>query len=385
MNSDLLFYKDSFLFEFDATVLVCTASEKGYKIILNQTAFYPEGGGQPADIGWLNDTKVLDVQYKEDTIIHYTDTPITAGTFVKGKINSVHRIDLMQQHTGEHILSGILHKLYKVQNVGFHIGKEVMTADFSIFLSDEQLQKAEILANQAIQENIKVESCFYTHKELENKYYRSKKELEGPIRLVTIKDYDTCACCGVHMNTTGQIGMLKIIRSERYKSGIRLTILCGKRAYNHYQTLLEAVSDSSKLLSAKSENLVESISKLQQELLEQKTAMIARTRQYLLLKAHTCKIGEPFCLLEPDLSSNELRFYATSVAEYVQMPGIVFTTQGETFRYTISSPKQDIRPFMKQLNQRFHGKGGGKETFCQGSLQGDYDAIQDFVQAWTFE
>ena len=232
-RTEKLFYNDSHLSKFTAMVLECEPYEKKegcYAVELDRTAFFPEGGGQYADTGKLKDAKVSDVREKNGRILHITDQPFEAGEIVEGEIDWETRFMKMQQHTGEHIVSGIVHARYGFNNVGFHLGTEDCTMDFDGEISKEALQEIELEANRAVWKNLTIEVSYPSKEELEELDYRSKIEIEGQVRIVSVPGYDICACCAPHVERTGEIGMIKLVNMQRYKGGVRVTMLCGSRA-----------------------------------------------------------------------------------------------------------------------------------------------------------
>ena len=237
-RTEKLFYNDSHLSKFTAMVLECEPYEKKegcYAVELDRTAFFPEGGGQYADTGKLKDAKVSDVREKNGRILHITDQPFEAGEIVEGKIDWETRFMKMQQHTGEHIVSGIVHARYGFNNVGFHLGTEDCTMDFDGEISKEALQEIELEANRAVWKNLTIEVSYPSKEELEELDYRSKIEIEGQVRIVSVPGYDICACCAPHVERTGEIGMIKLVNMQRYKGGVRVTMLCGSRALTDYE------------------------------------------------------------------------------------------------------------------------------------------------------
>ena len=234
-----LYYEDVYIKTFPAQVKECRQGENGYEILLDQSAFYPEGGGQPCDIGMLGGVQVKDVQEKDGELIHYTETPLEPGTELMGEIDWERRFDLMQQHSGEHMVSGIVHEKYGYDNVGFHMSSDVITIDFSGVLDKKQLEEIEAETNRKIWENTSVE-IFYPEKEdLEQLPYRSKKELTGKIRLVRFPGADLCACCGTHVTHTGEIGMVKLLTVENFHEGVRVTMISGKRVLEYLSRIDE--------------------------------------------------------------------------------------------------------------------------------------------------
>ena len=260
-----LYYEDAYLQKFTATVTGCEAQKDGFTVTLDRTAFYPEGGGQPADHGILGDAKVLDVQEQGGRLLHTTDRPLEVGTTVEGIIDWPRRFLFMQQHTGEHIVSGITHRLFQWNNVGFHMGAQAVTVDFNGELTTDQIAQVEHLANQAVYENLPVQAEWPSKEELEQIDYRSKKELAGEVRIVTIPGYDCCACCGLHTAQTGEVGAIKVVAMQRYKGGVRVTLQFGSRALADYDEKLKSVTDISVLLSAKPEEVVGAVERLLSE------------------------------------------------------------------------------------------------------------------------
>ena len=244
-----LYYEDSFLFQFDACVLACELKGDVWAVVLDRTAFYPEGGGQPADTGTLGEARVLDVHEAGGSIAHTTDAPLPVGMRVEGRVDARRRLDHMQQHTGEHILSGLLHSLYGADNVGFHIGPDTVRMDMSLELTAQQLADAELAANQVVWQDVPVQCAWPGPEQLADAEYRSKKVLDGPVRLVTVPGADCCACCGTHLYTTGQVGAIKILSSQNYKGGVRLTVACGGRALADHAQKCTAAAEISAALS----------------------------------------------------------------------------------------------------------------------------------------
>ena len=260
-----LYYEDVYIREFQAQVLACQAAGKGYAILLDRSAFYPEGGGQPSDQGVLDSVKVTEVHEKDGELLHYTDAPLEPGTQVTGRINWQRRFDLMQQHSGEHMVSGLVHQAYGYDNVGFHMGSDVITVDFNGILTEAQIREIEQQVNQKIWENAAVE-IFYPDKDaLETLDYRSKKELNGQVRIVRFPGVDTCACCGTHVAYTGEIGMVKLLSVEKFREGVRIEMICGKRVLDYLNMVNEQNHQISVKLSAKIDKTAQAVERLQDE------------------------------------------------------------------------------------------------------------------------
>ncbi len=375
-----LYYEDGYQTSFTATIISCEIGEKGYEVVLNQTAFYPEGGGQPADTGTLKDAQVIDVQIKEGVIYHRTNKPLEVGEEVQGQIDFRRRFDLMQQHSGEHIVSGIVKSKYGYNNVGFHLNHDYMTCDFDGELTKEQIQEIELLANEAIYKNLPIDGVIYKENEIKEKDYRSKLDLTGDIRLVTISEYDICACCGVHVKTTGEIGMIKCVSSERHRGGVRMTWLCGKRALKDYDKKQEIVSESAKVLSSKSDSVVKHLTKLQRELNEAKQKIAGLTNELFQYTSEAyLKTDKPALMIyEAELQGDNLRRLCLMISEKTDKVVLVLTGEAENFKYALSAKEKDIRPFNKLLTEQFNGKGGGKSELCQGNLVGSKEEIEAF-------
>ncbi|MEG0355446.1 MAG: alanyl-tRNA editing protein, partial [Lachnospiraceae bacterium] len=271
--TEKLFYVDSHMDTFSARVLSCECTENGYDVVLDRTAFFPEGGGQSADTGLLNQVEVVDAKEKEDIVYHQTKSPLKIGEIVQGKIDAAKRFSRMQQHTGEHIVSGIIHRKYGYHNVGFHLGTEAVTMDFDGSITREQLKEIELLANEAVVKDLDIRISYPSKELLERMEYRSKIAIDGQVRIVTIPDYDVCACCAPHMKKTGEIGMIKLIGIQNYKGGVRISMLCGFRALADYNQKEESTKAISVELSAKEEKLVEAVQHQKEEVTRLKWMM----------------------------------------------------------------------------------------------------------------
>ena len=366
--TEKLYYKDQYQKEFTAKVLFCNKEENKYAIILDKTCFYPEGGGQPADKGFLNDIEVMDVQEKDENIIHYTMVSIAPGTIVSGKINFEHRFSLMQEHSGEHILSGFAYSLFGCTNVGFHMSEEFITVDLDKPLTDENLIEIEEKTNDVIYNNLEIIVYYPTKEELFKIDYRSKKDLDGQVRLIKIEDVDICACCGLHTRYTGEIGVVKISTWQNYKGGVRLFLKIGKKAYLDYKEKNDDVYRISRMLSTKPEMITQSIEKVMEneDLIKQKLSNMQKRYFEKLVNDSNANI-----LFEDNLSSDEIRNLCNELIKSGKKHAAVFSSDGNAgYRYAlVSKDKEDIRPICKELNKQFNGSGGGKSDFCMGSIK----------------
>ena len=381
--TEKLYDTDSYLKEFQATVLSCEQkNENTWRVVLDKTAFFPEGGGQTGDSGWLNDVKVTDTREKNGVIYHETKAPLEVGTKVAGKIDFAICFDKMQQHTGEHILSGIVCSTYNYNNVGFHLSSEITTLDFDGELSEEQVRELEIRVNQAIHENIPVQVKFPTKAELAEMDYRSKIEIEGQVRIVEIPGIDRCACCAPHVKTTAEVGLLKIQSCDRHRGGCRLTIVCGMRALKDYQQKQESVGKVSAALSAKPEKIGEAVEHLQEQqakLREQLNHIQAMYLQEKLDKIHA--EDQCICIFEEALDSIAMRNFVNGAMERCDgICGAFIGNDEKGYHYILGSKELDVREISKQLNAKFNGKGGGKPQMVQGSLNGTKKEILEEIE-----
>ena len=375
-----LYYEDSYQAHFTGKVLSCEEGKKGIEVVLDQTAFYPEGGGQPADMGTLGEAKVSYVFIKDEVIYHVVDRALEVGEEVEGVIDFERRFDFMQQHSGEHILSGLVNAKYGYNNVGFHLSTDYTTCDFDGELTKEQIQEIENLANESIYQNLAIDCAIYNDQEIKEKPYRSKLDLVGDVRLVTVPAYDTCACCGTHVKRTGEIGMIKCTNVERHRGGTRVTVLCGTRALKDTQQKQAIITEVSGMLSAKPEVITSNLLKLQQELAEMKQRVATLTNELFEYKAEEyLKTEEPaIYIYERDLAGDALRRLCLMLIEKTDKKVLVLTGETGNLKYALGAKSMDVRSLNKCLTTEFNGKGGGKSELCQGSLVGDAEEIRSF-------
>ena len=380
-----LYYKDPYLKDFTATVIECIQDKDQYKIVLSQTAFYPEGGGQPADRGTLNGYSVLDVRNKENKIYHYLEKPLEIGLEVTGKIDFDYRFNNMQHHSGEHIVSGLICQKFGAENVGFHMGKDFVTMDFNCTLTKEDMLAIEKEANQAIYKNISLEIKTYSQEEVKDLQYRSKKEIAGDVRIVKIPGYDICACCGVHVTCTGEIGMIKLLRADKYKTGTRITMLCGERALIYFNTLAENANRISVLLSAKEEETAEAVEVLYNTNKELESKINALQNELFDNEIDAMPTEEIKIVFKEALDSNALRNYCNKLKNKCMKICSIFSKENGIYRYVMLSHSINLQPIVKELNAKFHGKGGGKADSIQGQLSGSEQEIYAFIKEFTRE
>lgn len=380
MNPNTFYYQDSHMKSFTARVEECREIDGKWAVVLDNTAFYPEGGGQAADRGTLGHVKVLDVQEKEGQIIHYCDAPVCVGAEVTGKIDWDRRFDLMQQHSGEHILSGIIHSRFGYHNVGFHMGADTVTIDFDGMIPPEDMKGLEWAANEAIWKNLPIKTWFASPEELEILPYRSKRKLEGVVRLVEVPGYDLCACCGTHVKSTGEIGQVKILSWEKFHQGVRMEIVCGKRALFYFSALTEQNRQVSQAFSAKPLETGAAARKVQEEMDAMKFRCAGLENKLFDLEAQSFAGAGDVVLVREGLSPDGLRRLADKVGALCGGRCIVLTgADGEGYKYAICHQGGDLREFVKQWNGSLHGRGGGKPNFVQGSVSAAMEEIQAFL------
>ena len=376
-----LYYEDVYQKEFTAEVLECRETDRGYEVVLDQTAFYPEGGGQPCDLGTLNGISVVDVQEKGSEIVHYTEKPLETGSKVTGKIDWARRFDLMQQHSGEHIVSGLVHEAYGYDNVGFHMSSDVITVDFSGVLTETQLAEIEAETNQKIWENTPVEIFYPSKEELEKLSYRSKKELTGQVRLVRFPGSDLCACCGTHVTHTGEIGAVKILSVENFHEGIRMTMICGKRVMDYLNMIDDQNHQISVKLSAKTGETAAAVARLQDENFRLKGKVSHMVDELCVTEAKRWEDAGSVLLFHDGLEADQVRRMADAVMQTCSGCCAVFS-KGEdgSYKYAMGELNGDLRQFTKEMNAALNGRGGGKPFFVQGSVKASEEEIRGFFR-----
>lgn len=381
-----LYDADAYQTMFSATVLSCEEvtvnDEKKYQIILDRTLFFPEEGGQSADRGTIQDIKVLDVQIKNDIITHTLEQNLPVGSIVEGEIDWKHRFYNMQQHSGEHIFSGLVHSQFGYDNVGFHLSNQVVTMDFNGILADTDVRKIEQEVNDCIVKNLPIEVIFPPKEELKEMEYRSKIEIDGQVRIVTVPGYDICACCAPHVKRTGEIGMLKVVNTQNYKGGIRIFILCGFRALADYQEKLENVLSISKMLSAKPELVAEATQKIKNDLGAIRQELIAAKQELMMQKITQIPEQEVnVCLFEKEAEAGVMRTAVNALVQrHTGFCGIFVGTDETGYRYIVGIGEGDAREMGNRLKEEFQAKGGGSAEMIQGSLQGTEEKIREILK-----
>ncbi|MEI3413085.1 MAG: alanyl-tRNA editing protein [Blautia sp.] len=376
-----LYYEDVYKKEFTARVLECRSRKKGYEVILDETAFYPEGGGQPSDMGTLDGIAVTEVQEKEGELLHYTVAPLEVGKYVAGKIDWERRFDLMQQHSGEHIVSGLIHEAFGYENVGFHMGSDVITVDFSGAFDEKQMAEIEEKANGIIWENAAVEIFYPSEEELKNLEYRSKKELSGWVRIVRFPGADTCACCGTHVTHAGEIGMVKLLSVVKFREGVRMEMLSGKRVLDYLNMVNEQNRQISMKLSAKPDNTAQAVARLQEENFGLKGQVHAMEASFIANEAQKWNGCENPLVFEEGMEASGVQKLTDAILQGCIGRCAVFSKNADgSYKYAMGEKDGDLRQFTKELNTALNGRGGGRPFFVQGSVQATEKEIRAFFK-----
>ncbi len=366
--TEKLYDKDSHLKEFTGTVLSCEKAGEKYAVALNQTAFFPEGGGQQSDRGYIGDAYISDVQIKNGVILHFADKPLSVGQAYDCKLDFDFRFRNMQNHSGEHIISGIVHRLYGFNNVGFHLGAE-MTMDFDGELTRRQLDEIEDLANKAVYENLPVKVYYPTDEELKSLDYRSKLDLKENVRIVEIKDVDVCACCAPHVKATGEIGIIKILDFEKYKGGVRLLVKCGADALRDYREKYKNVLEISNLLSAKQPEASAAVVRLNEQLSAEKAETAALKKRLIAEKAAGfAPQTDKTAVFEDGLDIKELQLLADALCKKAGGIRGAFSGADGAFSFAICGEETALGEFFAKFKAAFNTRGGGRNGIRQGTV-----------------
>lgn len=372
-----LYNQNSYLTEFTSVITDITENA----IVLKETAFFPEGGGQTSDTGMLGDCEIYDVQEKDGIIYHFTKTPhnYKIGETVNGKINFDKRFSDMQQHSGEHIVSGLVHKMFGYDNVGFHLGHDVVTLDFNGLFTKEDIIELERKANETVTANKRITVTFPSSEELENISYRSKKEIDGDVRIVEIEDTDICACCAPHVELTGEIGLIKIVGFDKHRGGTRMSILCGKRAMEDYRIKQEQNHGVSVALKVKEYETADGVDRLLKKKAELEYEISKLNLEIAKIHADMDEHGEKIIIFK-ELNGSNLTAFADKLKEKATDFVAAFGYVSENnYQYVLCSNSMDVRPMCKELNTALNGRGGGKPQMVQGSVSASREEIEAFL------
>ena len=379
MKTEKLFYTEPETAEFSARVLSCREAETGWELVLDRTAFYPEGGGQPCDLGSIDGAGVRFVSGHGGEIVHIVDRAFVAGSTVRGAVDMRRRRDYTEQHTADHVLTGVIHRRYGFDNVGFHMGAETTAIDLNGVLTAEQLAEMEDEANAAIRADLPVLESYPTGEELKRLDYRSKKELEGEVRIITIPGVDVCACCGTHVARTGALGLIKILSAERLRGGIRLEFAAGERAWRFVSAVFEENRKNSVLLSAKQQETSAAVSRLLEEQARLKAELAAAEKRWYSAVSRANEGKTP--VFEPGLSAGQVQRLANELMSATESVCAVFSgSDAEGWRYAVGQRDGDVRGLVKRMNEELSGRGGGRPAFAQGQVFAARKDIEKFFE-----
>lgn len=387
--TEKLYYLDAYLEEFECKVIDLYTDEQYIYIETDRTAFFPEGGGQTSDRGFLGEAYVENVQIVDGKILHFVENneenvkKLQNSTILKGKIDMKKRFSDMQQHSGEHIFSGIVHNLYGYNNVGFHLGSEVVTLDFDGALNEADICKVESLVNEAIWRNLEIRVLYPTDEELKAITYRSKIEIEGQVRIVEIDGVDTCACCAPHVKRTGEIGLIEVVNFEKYKGGTRVSILCGERALKDIRHKLNENRKVSVITKAKQSETAVAVERLMKEKERLEFDLVGANREILFSKAETISDDKRIIVFDRKLQGKLLTEFTEAIKNKATDFVACFCGENGFYRYCVASKTVDLPSLARALNTAFNGKGGGRGEMLQGSLTGAEEDIRAFLDSIT--
>ena len=384
MTTEKLYYENCRLAVFTARVLACREREGGFAVLLDRTAFYPGGGGQACDTGTLGSSRVTGMAEENEEILHLCDRPLTPGESVEGRIDWLPRFIRMQQHTGEHILSGLVHRKYGYHNTGFHMNLERIQVDFDGPIPVDALPELESAVNDAVWQNLPVKCCVPGPEELGNLSYRTKRKLSWPVRIVEVPGFDMCACCGVHVAFTGEAGPVKLWSAVPFRGGTRLEMSCGIPALNHLNAVYQQAKEVSRLLSAPVTGIGEATGEIYDQLGKAKYRSRQLELDAIRAGAEKNRGRGDLLLFRETLEPELMVFLADCTAESCGGTAAVFVGAGGTWRWCVIDKTKDLRPLVKTMHETLHARGGGKPGFQQGSAQGEKGAIAAFFRERGF-
>ena len=378
--TEKLYYIDSYMFNCSANVLECIEKIGHFETRLDHTVFFPEGGGQPGDSGYIGEVYVFDTHEKNGEIWHYTNEPIQIGSY-ECQIDTNVRLSRMQCHSGEHIVSGLIHNIFGYENVGFHLSDNDVTIDISGSLSEEDIRKIELLANEAVAKDFEVKTWFPSKEEAAVIPYRSKLDIEENLRLVEYEGYDICACCAPHVKRSGQIGVIKLLDFANYKGGVRIHMLCGIRALEDYQKKYASVLKISNLLSAKQSEVFDAVERLKTENEKTKHESGALRRALIdeIIK-NTLPTSGNLIFFTSLLDVASLRTLVNGAV--LKCDGICAAFSGEDGAYTfcMASKSIDLKAKSKEIGEALHGRGGGSPEMICGSVSATRKEIEVYLK-----
>lgn len=383
--TEKLYDKDSHLAETSAIVRACTPVQGGFEVLLDRTVLFPEGGGQPSDTGTIGSAHVIHCREDGGEVYHLVDRAQDVGAEVSVLLDWPRRFDLMQQHTGEHLLSFSFYKLFSAANVGFHLALDYATIDFNKPLEHAQVLEAETLANTYVWRNLPVTATFYeTEADVEDLPLRKHAEgLTAPIRIVSIQDADMCTCCAPHCSFTGEIGSIFVLDAVSYKGGTRITFLCGGRALKHFRAAHDDLDALARRFSTARDSAVSAVVKLSDEygaLRKRERDLVRELNRYIAAElAETAAQAGRLRLIVGSFSgfdAGRLKDLAQSVAAEKTL-AVLFSESDGKLNYVLASGESfpiDLSELIQAVNTATNGKGGGRGTLAQGMAKSAADA-----------
>ncbi len=385
MSTEKIYELRGNVYNLDACVTACTKTDNGFEITLDKTIFFPGGGGQEADCGTLGGVRLLSLSERGDDVIHLLPQPLEVGQMAECRLDTAIRLRRMQNHGGEHIVSGIVNRKYGFNNVGFHMGEDDITIDFDGVLDREQLCEVEMLANLAITEDRPIGVSFPSPEQLAALDYRSKKELSGRVRIVEIEGFDRCACCAPHLPRTGMVGIIKILDFIHYKGGIRVHLLCGLDALEDYHRRYTATAEISTLLSAPQNDISAAVTRLHEENGKLRGEIGELRRRILTLRADSIAPTDGNICIFEDADANGMRYLANICVEKCGGVCAVLSGDDQTgYKYIIASRTNNLRELVPVINQALSARGGGSPQMIQGSCTATKEKIEEFFMKGAF-
>ncbi|MCQ2455708.1 MAG: alanine--tRNA ligase-related protein [Clostridia bacterium] len=381
MTTIKLYDEDAYIKEFCATVVSCEKQGEKYKTVLDKTAFFPEAGGQPCDTGMIDGNRISDVQIENDIIYHFSDKPFSAGQTVNGKIDFERRFSFMQNHSGEHIVSGVINKLFSLDNVGFHLNEEIATLDFNGILDREQLDLIENTANKKVWENNAVKTYYPSAEELSGLEFRQKKEITGDIRIVKIENTDICACCAPHVKSTGEIGLIKLLAFEKMRGGTRIYMKCGGLALADYQNKLKNISKIQNLLSSKPEDTAEAVENLNRKLGAEKQKLSALNKKLIVFLAESGEAKNKITVVS-DFDMKDLQTLADMLyKKFSELKVVLSEKEKDTYSFVIVGSEEETSYLFSKMKEELEVGGGGRNGMIQGTVKASLGEIKGVIES----
>ena len=356
--------------------------DKNTTLILDQTLFFPEEGGQCADTGTIDGYEVIDVQISKGIIKHILKghVELEIGNEIQGEIDWDLRFSNMQNHSGEHIFSGIVHREYGYDNVGFHLGKDVVSVDFNGPIDEVSLRRIEKEVNQVIYENRVIRAYYPSEEELASLNYRSKKEVDAPLRIVEIENCDVCACCAPHVRRSGEVGLFKVVHMMNYKGGVRIFILCGQRALDYVLELDDNMNAIYHMLSANNSSVVKYVKQLIDTNNALKQEVFNLNKKEVQRLVEEANENHRYFFVE-DLDKNLQREMVNSLAQRLEgYVGVFAGSDRMGYRFILASRNNDTTKLFDVLKS--HGaKGGGNALMVQGYIKISQDTIEELLKS----